>query len=176
MGRLPYVWGATDAEVTAPYPCDQLSGPRSVRAIRAVDVDASAESTFAWVCQLRRAPYSYDLIDNFGRRSPRTLDPAMLDLELGQRAATIFRIVDVVDGRSITMQVTDRRLVRLIGAVTCSYVVRPAGQGRSRLIGVIDIPDRARFLRRLRMDLIMWGDLVMMRKQLRTLAKLAARG
>lgn len=176
MGRLPYVWGATEDEAAAAYPCDGLAGSRAVRAIRAVDVGATPPTVFAWVCQLRRAPYSYDLIDNFGRRSPRTLDPTMLDLALGQRAATIFRIVDVVDGQSITMQVTDRRFARLMGSVACTYAVEPAGAGRSRLIGVIDIPQRARFLARLRMDLIMWGDLVMMRKQLRTLAKLAERG
>lgn len=176
MGRLPYVWGANEAEVRRGYPADRFSPSGSVRAFRAVDVAADPHTVFRWVCQLRRAPYSYDLVDNFGRRSPRTLDPAMLDLELGQRAATIFRIVDFVADESITMQITDRRLARLMGAVTCTYAVAPAGERRSRLIGVIDMPTRARFLARIRMDLIMWGDLVMMRKQLKTLAQLAEKG
>lgn len=174
MDRLPYVWGTTAAELARDWPADRFAVPGSARAFRAVDVAADTATTFAWICQLRRAPYSYDLVDNLGRRSPRDLDPAMLDLELGQRFATIFRLVDVEPGRSVTLQVTDARLRRLLGAVTCTYAVLPAGPERSRLVGVIDVPVRARFLRRLRTDLVMWGDLVMMRKQLRTLAALAA--
>ena len=40
--------------------------------VRAIDLDASAELVMGWVTQLRRAPYSYDWVDNFGRRYPQT--------------------------------------------------------------------------------------------------------
>ena len=34
---------------------------------------APAEAVWPWVAQVRLAPYSYDWIDNRGRRSPRKL-------------------------------------------------------------------------------------------------------
>jgi len=68
-------WGATPGEVAAKQPCDLLPPPRAVRGDRAISIDAPVAVVFRWLCQLRAAPYSYDLIDNFGRTSPRTLTP-----------------------------------------------------------------------------------------------------
>ena len=74
-GSLPPVigdrWGATDAEVATAQPCDVLAGPDARAADRAISIDAPVDVVFRWCCQLRAAPYSYDWIDNLGRRSPR---------------------------------------------------------------------------------------------------------
>jgi hypothetical protein len=76
MNRPGLNWGATAAERAAALPCDALAPAAPTRADRAISIAAPPEHVFAWLCQLRGAPYSYDLLDNRGRRSPRTLSPA----------------------------------------------------------------------------------------------------
>ena len=67
------------------YPCDDVL-PQHTRALfRAVALDAPPTVVFRWLCQLKLAPYSYDLLDNGGRRSPRHLVPGVDRLEVGER-------------------------------------------------------------------------------------------
>ena len=85
-------WGTTQEERAAPLPCDRFLPEADDVADRALDVAAPPAVVFRRLCQLRVAPYSYDLVDNLGRRSPRELTPGLDDLELGQRFAHIFRL------------------------------------------------------------------------------------
>jgi hypothetical protein len=57
------------------------------------------------------------------------------------------------------------------GGLACTYRVEPAEEHASRLIGRLDLTAGGRIAGLA----VAWGDLVMMRKQLRTLASLAAR-
>lgn len=66
-------WGATGDEIARRYPCDDLVPAPTWSAWRAVTVAAVPEALWPWLVQLRLAPYSYDWIDNLGRRSPQTL-------------------------------------------------------------------------------------------------------
>lgn len=163
---LPWSWGATDAERAADYPCTALVPEPANRMIRAVDVAAPAEVVFRWLCQLRVAPYSYDLVDNLGRRSPRTLTPGLDDLVVDAPFLMIFKIASWVEGREITAAARSRRL----GARACTYRVVPTGPASSRLVCRIDLAGRAGVVGRA----VAWGDLVMMRRQLLTVAGLAA--
>jgi hypothetical protein len=132
-----------------------------------VDVEAPAPVVFRWLCQLRVAPYSYDWIDNFGRRSPRTLTPGLEDLELGQRFVTIFDLVDFEPDRHVTLAI--RRLTRFFGTGAITYRVEPRGPDRSRLgLKIVGPPGRG-----LRGAALPWGDLVMARRQLLNLKALA---
>ncbi|MBK5116642.1 MAG: hypothetical protein JJE23_06940, partial [Thermoleophilia bacterium] len=63
-------WGSTSSERSQSYPCDTLLDDPDDALFRAVDIDARPATVFRWLCQLRVAPYSYDLLDNRGRRSP----------------------------------------------------------------------------------------------------------
>ena len=66
-------WGVTEAEVTRRYPCDDAVQAPTLQAWRGVTVRAPVDRVWPWVAQIRLAPYSYDWIDNRGRRSPREL-------------------------------------------------------------------------------------------------------
>lgn len=167
---LPWSWGATEEERLADYPCAALVPDPAHRMIRAVDVAAPADTAFRWLCQLTRAPYSYDLIDNFGRRSPRALTPGADDVAVGTTFVMIFQVAGVVPGREIT-GVGRPGPTRRFGPMACTYRVVPAGDRASRLIGRLDLTAKGGLLG----TPIAWGDLVMMRKQLRTLAELAGR-
>ncbi len=163
-------WGSTVEERALAYPCDRQVAGADATLFRAVDVNAPAPLVYRWLCQLRVAPYSYDLLDNFGRRSPRTRDPANEALAVGARMMRIFRLVELEPDRHLTM-VIDR--TRSFGEVAVTYQVTPAGNGeRCRIVAKLCVRYGGRSLMRLVLPL---GDLIMMRKQLLTLKQLAER-
>jgi hypothetical protein len=165
-------WGSTADERALELPCDALV-PGGEVLHRAVGVDAPPELVFRWLCQLRVAPYSYDLIDNFGRRSPQQLTPGLERPQVGQTFAHVFTLADVDPGRSLTIAWQGRR--RPFGELAITYAA---------------LRDRAgtRLLRRLRWDQPARGplgrlwhavlpplDLVMARRQLLNFKRLAER-
>jgi hypothetical protein len=170
---IVYTWGSTEAERAEPFPCDELLPEASMVLFRAVEADASADAVYRWLCQLRVAPYSYDRLDNFGRRSPQTLTPGLEQLEVGQRMVSIFRLGHFEPGRSITLLSHGP----LFGGVAITYRVREGPPGRSRLVAKLLVDPRRKALWSLPMQLILpAGDLVMMRRQLLNIAALAAAG
>jgi hypothetical protein len=157
-------WGATAQERAMGLPCDELLAGPSLRLHRAVSIDAPPAVVFRWLCQLKLAPYSYDLIDNLGRRSPRELTPGAERLAVGQRFMTIFALACFASDEQITLRA--RRT-----AVTYALISR----GRcTRLLArvLFEVPGaglRAAMTGRA----MAVADLLMMRKQLLTLKTLA---
>jgi hypothetical protein len=167
MGRLPQFWNTTPPEEVAPYAVDAVAPLDAKRYVRAVTVEADTAPVYRWLCQLRVAPYSYDWIDNRGRRSPRTLVPGLEDLAVGQAFCVIFRLVSFEPGRQVTA-VMEPGPTRLFGDVALTYQVDRLDDRRSRLVCCMVVSGGSS-LARLRRTLLGWGDLVMMRKQLLTL-------
>ena len=87
-----------------------------------------------------------------------------------RRVRTLFEIDIWHRGREITGVGLPGPTARF-GPMACTYRVEPNGEHASRLVGHLDVTARRRAARLA----LAWGDLVMMRKQLRTLAGLAAR-
>jgi hypothetical protein len=165
-------WGSTAEERSRAYSCDELIGSPEMTLFRAIDVAAPQEVVFRWLCQLRAAPYSYDKLDNFGRRSPQGLTPGLERLKLGQRVATIFRLVEFEPGESLTIH----HRGRIFGEVACTYWAERVGAERSRIVvKLIWTPSRRGPIGRLEAVLLPAGDLVMMRRQLLNLKGLAER-
>jgi hypothetical protein len=164
-------WGSTADERATPLPCDdRVPDPKQIL-VRAVDIDAPRELVYRWLCQLRLAPYSYDWIDNLGRQSPRRLVPGLEHLAVGQRFATIFRLVSFEHGRSITIDSN----TALFGRVAGTYRVDPVDDDRSRLVVKLAFAGRPGLHDVLLRLVLPAGDLVMMRKQLLTFKALAER-
>jgi hypothetical protein len=132
---------------------------------RGVTVHASPEDVWPWVAQIRSAPYSYDWIDNLGRRSPQRLC-GLPDPVVGERFTTAFggrpagRILAVSVGQHLTGQI--------MGTVM-SYVVVPE-VATTRLLLKLVMRKRHAFT-----PLLSLGDLIMARRQLLNIARLSER-
>ncbi|MEU8994869.1 hypothetical protein AB0C95_08625 [Streptomyces caniferus] len=166
------VWGATRPEREAPYPCDPLVAAPAEGWFRAVDVAAPPGLVFRWLRQLTLAPYSYDWIDFRGQKSPRTLVQELPELAPGQ-PFLVFEIAGFETGTHIT-GVLPARLAERHGQMAVSYTLSPLEEGCRLKVKVVAEAEGP-LPRRLRRRLLAWGDLVMMRKQLLTLKKLAER-
>ena len=155
-------WGVRDDEVARRYGCDaHVPGP-TLEAWRGVSVDAGADHVWARLRQVRLAPYSYDLVDNFGRRSPRELrdvpEPQVGDPFTHALGRPQGRVVAVEPGRELTATIMGAHL---------SYAVL-ADQAPTRLVLKV-VARTARWLA----PALSLGDLVMARRQLLTLKELA---
>ena len=144
--------------------CDRLHVHARVRLHRAISVNAPVLVVFRWLCQLKASPYSYDLIDNLGRRSPRELTQGLERLQVGQRFMSIFSLACFAPDEHITLR--SRRT-----AVTYAVL---AGEGPTRLVArVLFDPPGGSFTAPITGQALALADLVMMRKQLLTLKRLA---
>jgi hypothetical protein len=158
-------WGVTDAEVARRYPCDDIVRTPALEAWRGVTVRAPADRVWPWVGQIRLAPYSYDWIDNLGRRSPRELR-GLPEPRVGEPFTAAF------DGRPAGRILSVEPGVQLTGTImgtVMSYVLVPLPDGGgTRLLLKLTASGRQAVA-----PLLCTGDLVMARRQLRTLARLA---
>jgi hypothetical protein len=158
-------WGVSESEILRPYPCDDFVAAPGMQAWRGVRIEAPAEAVWPWVAQVRLAPYSYDWIDNRGRRSPRRL-VGLREPQAGDRFTTaggreLGRIVSVDPGKQLTGTI--------MGAFM-SYVLVPHEHDVTRLLLKVVL----RTTRWTALGLCT-GDLIMARRQLLNFKRLAER-
>jgi hypothetical protein len=158
-------WGVSEIDTLRSYPCDDFVAAPTMRAWRGVGVEAPAEAVWPWVAQVRLAPYSYDWIDNCGRRSPQHLvgptEPRVGDRFTTAGGREVGRIVSVDPGRQITGTI--------MGAFM-SYVLVSHEHDVTRLL--LKIVTRTS---RWTAPGLCLGDLIMARRQLLNLKQLAER-
>lgn len=155
-------WNVTDDEVARPYPCDDFVRKPTLQAWRGVSVHTTPEALWPWVGQIRIAPYSYDWIDNLGRRSPQQLvglpEPVVGEAFTTAATRRFGRILAVESPKQLTGEI--------MGACM-SYVLAPEGR-TTRLLMKIVTP-----LSRWLAPGLSVGDLIMARRQLLNLKRLA---
>jgi hypothetical protein len=164
-------WGATDGEVTAVMPGDELVPGSHYRSTRAISIEAPPEGVWPWLVQVgcgRAGWYSDDLLDNLGRPSARWIDPTLQHLEVGQwipmspgtpTEATAFRVHSFEEDSWLLWAKPDS---------TWCWRLTPMPGGRTRLVSRV----RARYdwsrpqLALLGVALLEIGDFAMMRRML----------
>ncbi len=114
------------------------------------------------------APYSYDWIDHWGRRSPRILTPGAEKLAAGQQLM-VFTLVDIEPGHQFSGR-SFPAAERLFGPLAGTYAIEPLDDQNCRLICRLVLGSG-----RFGATLLAWGDFVMMRRQLLNLKGLAER-
>jgi hypothetical protein len=159
-------WGARADERALGLACEELLPDAPVRLHRAVSIHAGPSMVFRWLCQLKLAPYSYDLIDNLGRGSPRELTPGIERLEVGQRFMTIFSLASFVEDEHITL---------LARRTAVTYAVRQEERLTRLVARVLFDPPGGLLGAALTARALALGDLVMMRRQLLRLKAFAER-
>jgi len=83
-------WGATGEEVRLPYPGADLIPGATRGATMAVTIDAPPSRLWPWLVQMgvdRAGWYSWDRLDNFGRRSAERIHPEWQEIATGDRLA-----------------------------------------------------------------------------------------
>lgn len=176
-------WGATDDEVNGPMVVDDLLPDARLVATRAISVDAPTGDVFAWLRQMgfgRAGWYSYDLLDNLGRRSARRILPEWQFLSTGDTVPggpADFTALVVDPPRTLVLGLAARRRERPGGRqkifFVLGYELRDEGVGTrlvTRVRARIDTPG-GRFVERF---LLGPGDGVMLRRQLLNVAERAA--
>jgi hypothetical protein len=156
-------WGVHDSETTLHYECDDFATEPALEAWRGVTVDAPAAAVWPWLGQIRVAPYSYDWIDNGGRRAPRAVlglpEPRVGKAFTASAGRPLGRIVAVQPGTSLT--------ATILGAFM-TYRLVPTPDGTTRLLLKVVMETS-----RLVAPALCLGDLVMARRQLLNLKALA---
>jgi len=158
-------WGVTDGETLRSYPCDSFVTSPVLQAWRGVYVTAPPEAVWPWVAQVRAAPYSYDWIDNRGRRSPGKL-LGLPEPHVGDRFTT-------AGGREMGKIVSvdpEKQLTGTIMGAFMSYVLVSCDHGTTRLLLKV-VCSASRWAA----PGLAVGDLIMARRQLLNLKQLAER-
>jgi hypothetical protein len=166
-------WGTTAHDREMSFPCDRIVPAPRMNYYRAIDIAAPAGMVYRWLCQLHIAPYSYDYVDNYGRRSPRRLIPGADEVKIGQRwFLKIFELVEFEPGRHLTFRIGRARWFwgPDVGA---SYLLVPHDAHSCRVVVNVVTYANPGILATLRRKTYPWGELMMMRKQLLTFKALA---
>jgi hypothetical protein len=176
MTSIAHSWGTRTEERGLAFPCDHLIADADDAMYRGITIRADREVVFRWLCQMRVAPYSYDWLDNLGRRSPRQLTAGLDALAVGQTVMRDFEIVDFAWGEHLTLGVKSDSLIREIcPEAAVSYCTLLEQNGDCRLLVKVVVTYQRGSAGWLARRLMPWGDLVMMRRQLLNFKQLAER-
>ncbi len=159
-------WGARADEVARTMPGDDVVAAPSFNATRAVTIRARPEHIYPWIVQMglnRGGWYSYDLLDNLGRKSAEVILPQLQSVGRGD---LIPMSPDGKHGIYVKefranewMLWWDRK-----GDVSWVWGLFPEGDGSCRLVTRVRMKYRWSLLQAGFNVLVEFTDIIMMRK------------
>jgi len=174
MTSLSRTWGTESHERLLDYPCDRFVKRFDDVYYRGVTIKARAEIIFRWLCQMRMAPYSYDWIDNSGRKSPQNWTPQAGALAVGQDVMKIFELIHFERNKAFTIRINRNTVsYRIFGDVAISYIIVPASAREYRLLVKFVCRYPKGLSGKLMRRILPWGDLIMIRRQLLNFKRLS---
>jgi len=173
-------WGATPEEIQSPVVGDDLCPKATLIATRSITISAPPHDVFPWIRQMgfgRAGWYSYDWLDNLGRKSATTIHDEWQSVEAGDKVPSgpiSFTAAIVEAPRHFVLEIKSlgKRSPKL--HFTLAYELRDDPQGTrlvTRMRSHINGP-----LGSLIEKLILGpGDGFMLRRQLLTISKNASK-
>ena len=169
-------WGSTADEIASALPGDELCPDARMVATRSISLASPPEHVFPWLRQMgfgRAGWYSYDLLDNLGRRSATRIVDEWQHVSAGDvvpGGPVEFEAAIVEPPHSFVLRLAARGRIGRRIHFTLAYHLRPV-DGGTRLVtrarAKVDLPGGV-LLERL---LLEPGDGIMVRKQLLGLAR-----
>jgi hypothetical protein len=129
-------WGATDAEVAAAMPGDELVPEPSFNATRAITIQAPPEQVWPWIVQIgtRRAGfYSYDLLDNAASPSADHIQPRFQHTRVGDWVPMSSKVNQTTAFKVKAFE-PNQWLLWAKPHSTWSWTLTPVDGGRTRLV------------------------------------------
>jgi hypothetical protein len=169
-------WGATPEEINGHVIGDDICTHARVICTRSISLKAPPHEVFPWIRQMgfgRAGWYSYDFIDNLGRKSAASIEQKWQDVHTGSLVpgGPIQFVAALVDTpHSFVLQIGTHTTSSARLCFTLAYDLRPQGEGTrlvTRMRARVGLPG-GKLIERF---LLGPGDGVMLRKQLLTLAQ-----
>ena len=159
-------WGARPEEIEASLPGDDIVARPSFDATRGVTIRASPVQIWPWIVQIgvnRAGWYSYDLLDNLGRKSAEKILPEFQSPRVGD---LIPMSPDGKQGFWVKAFERDRWMLwwDRNGDVSWAWVLLPIDGASTRLITRVRMSYRWSSLAAIFNLIVEFFDIVMMRK------------
>jgi hypothetical protein len=169
-------WGATAEEISSSMVGDDLCSDATVVATRSITIGAAPQEVFPWIRQMgfgRGGWYSYDWLDNLGRKSATTIHDEWQSVEAGDKipSGPISFTAAIVDApRHFVLKIKSPGKKSPKMHFTLAYELRDDPQGTrlvTRMRSRVNLPLGSLFEK-----LILGpGDGIMLRRQLLTIKK-----
>jgi hypothetical protein len=172
-------WGATPQEIQSSVIGDDLCRDATLIATRSITISAPPQDVFPWIRQMgfgRAGWYSYDLLDNLGRKSATSIHDEWQSVVAGDKIPSgpisfTAAIVDAPRHFVLEIQSMGKKSPRLY--FTLAYELRDDPRGTrlvTRMRSHIALP----FGSLIEKLIIGPGDGIMLRRQLLTISKNAS--